>query len=335
MNPGDSTGRASHLVLYVYLRMRFRFFFALLLLPAFCFAQLEKEPPQDGMDPHPKFFQPAFRFDKKRTTLVVGTETTLAAGSLIALGQVWYKDYPHTSFHFFNDNGEWEQMDKAGHIVTAYTVGRYGIRLLEWSGVSRTKAVWFGGLTGFVYQGAIEMLDGYSSEWGFSGGDISANAIGCGFLIGQEFLWREQRISFKYSFRKSNYAAYRPELLGTKWHEQILKDYNGQTYWASVNIASFLKDETRFPKFINLAFGYGANGMTGGHENPTMTNAAGNTITLNRYRQYYLSLDIDLTKIPTHSHFLKTVFETFGFLKIPAPGIELSDGKVYGRVFMY
>jgi hypothetical protein len=315
--------------------MRSRFLSAFFLLPVFCFAQLEKEPPQDGMDPHPKFFQPAFHFDKKRTAIVVGTETVLSTGSLIALSQVWYKDYPHTSFHFFNDNGEWEKMDKAGHSVTAYTVGRYGMRLLEWGGVERKKAIWFGGLTGFAYQGAIEILDGYSSGWGFSMGDISANAIGSGFLIGQEFLWKEQRITLKYSFRKSNYAAYRPELLGTNWNEQILKDYNGQTYWASVNIASFLNDATKFPKFINLAFGYGADGMTGGHTNPVMTNAAGNVITLDRYRQYYLSLDIDLTKIPTHSYFLKTVFETFGFLKIPAPGIELSRGKVYGKVLMY
>jgi hypothetical protein len=316
--------------------MRSRLIFALIFLPCFCFAQLEeKQPPQDGMDPHPKFFQPAFRFNKTRAAIVIGTEAALSTGSLIALSQTWYKDYPRTGFHFFNDNGEWEQMDKAGHVVTAYVVGRYGMRLLEWSGVSKTKAIWFGGLTGFVYQGAIEMLDGYSSEWGFSAGDISANAIGCGFLIGQEFLWKEQRITLKYSFQKSNYAAYRPALLGATWQEQILKDYNGQTYWASVNIASFLRTDTKFPKFLNLAIGYGANGMTGGHYNPPMTNAAGNAITLDRYRQYYLSFDIDLTKIQTNSYFLKTVFETFGFLKIPAPGLELSRGKVSGRFLMY
>ena len=315
--------------------MRSRILFAIIFLPIFCFGQYDKEPPQDGMEPHPKFFHPAPFFNKKRTAFVVGTEVALSTGTLIALSRIWYKDYPKTSFHFFDDNGEWEQMDKAGHVISAYTVGRYGMRLLEWSGVNKTKAIWFGGLTGFAYQGAIEMFDGYSSGWGFSVGDISANAIGCGFLIGQEYLWKEQRITFKYSFRKTNYAAYRPELLGANWNEQIVKDYNGQTYWASVNIASFMKEETRFPKFLNVAFGYGANGMTGGHFNPPMTNAAGNSITLDRYRQYYLSLDIDLTKIPTESYFLKTIFETIGFLKIPAPGIELSQGKVYGRFLMY
>jgi hypothetical protein len=320
---------------FLYLQMPFRILFLFLLLTGFCRAQNEKNPPQDGMDPHPSFFQPAFHFDNTRAVAVIATEATLSTGSLIALSQVWYKDYPRSQFHFFNDNGEWEQMDKMGHATTAYTVGLYGIRLLEWSGVNEKKAIWFGGLTGFAYQTGIEVLDGYSSGWGFSTGDIAANTIGCGVLIGQEFLWKEQRIILKYGFRKSGYAVYRPDLLGKTWNEQILKDYNGQTYWASVNIASFMSKETKFPHFLNLAFGYGANGMTGGHFNPPMTNAAGNVITFDRYRQYYLSLDIDLTKIPVRSYFLKTVFQTFGFLKIPAPGLEMSRGKVYGKILMW
>lgn len=305
--------------------MRFVF-----LLVAFLFSLLlhaQKDSliaPQDGMVRHPNFFQPSYSYNKKRTIGVVAGETILSTGSLVALSQVWYKDYPRTKFHSFNDNGEWLQMDKVGHSTTAYTIGRYGLRLLEWGGVERTKAIWFGGLTGFAYQGVLEIFDGYSSGWGFSTGDIAANAVGSALLIGQEFLWKEQRISLKYNFHKSPFAQYRPNLLGNSWSEQILKDYNGQTYWLSFNIASFLREETRFPKFLNIAFGYGASGMTGGHTNPIMTNAAGNNITFDRYRQYYLSFDIDLTKIPTHSYFLKSVFETFGFLKIPLPGLEYS-----------
>jgi hypothetical protein len=305
--------------------MRYALTLVAFLFSILCHAQKDSIPmSQDGMVPHPKFFQPSYIFNKKRCATVISTEAVLSTGSLIVLSQVWYKDYPRTAFHTFNDNGEWLQMDKCGHATTAYTVGKYGMRLLEWSGVRRKKAVWFGGLTGFAYQGVLEIFDGFSSGWGFSTGDIAANALGSALLIGQEYLWEEQRISLKFSFHKSPFAQYRPNLLGDKWNEQILKDYNGQTYWLSVNIASFLREDTRFPKFLNLAFGYGANGMTGGHFNPVMTNAAGNLITFDRYRQYYLSFDIDLTKIPTHSYFLKSVFETFGFLKIPLPGVEYS-----------
>jgi Predicted periplasmic lipoprotein (DUF2279) len=278
-----------------------------------------------------RFFQSANSFHKKRTIAVVGTETILATGSLIALSQVWYEDYPQTSFHFFNDNKEWLGMDKYGHAMTAYTVGRIGINLLRWGGVERKKAIWYGGLTGFAYQTAIEFFDGYSSGWGFSTGDMLANTAGVGLLIGQEYLWQEQRITAKFGFQRSPYAPYRPELLGSKFSEELLKDYNGQTYWLSFNLASFMKEETAFPKWLNIAVGYGADGMTGGHTNPAYTFPGGSLVPFARTRQWYISPDIDLTKIPVRSHFLKAVFGTIGFLKVPLPGLMLNKGKLQGQ----
>ncbi len=89
-------------------------------------------------------------------------------------------------------------------------------------------------------------------------------------------------------------------------------------------------EETKFPKWLNVAFGYGAEGMISGKPGYVYTYANGNTVEFERYRQYYLSLDIDLTKIKTRSHFLKTLFETFSFIKIPAPALELNK---YGVKF--
>lgn len=310
-------------------------------LPAFAQSDTtgtEKPQPLTESDPpvllHP-FFTPASSFNKKRTAFVISSEATLSTGSLIALSQLWYNDYPRTNFHSFNDNGEWLQMDKCGHAITAYTVGGYGFNLLKWGGVKRKKAIWYGGLTGFAYLSVIEIFDGFSSGWGFSSGDMLANTGGCGLFIGQELLWHEQRIVPKFGFRKSGYAQYRPSLLGSNFSEQLIKDYNGQTYWLSVNIASFIPGENHFPEWLNLAFGYGANGMVGGHENPPVAGPNGTTLSFERYRQFYIAPDIDLTKIPVHSPFLKTVFGTFGFLKIPLPGIEISRGKMIGLPLAY
>lgn len=275
------------------------------------------------------------KVSKKRLLLVAGTETILATGSLIALNEVWYKDYPRSSFHTFNDNQEWLGMDKVGHMQTAYTTGRISYGLLRWCNLPYKKSIWIGGLTGFVYQTAIEVLDGYSAEWGFSTGDILANASGSALFISQQLVWNEQRIVPKFGFQRSGFAEYRPAILGTNYAEQLIKDYNGQTYWLSVNIASFLKEDTRVPKWLNLAVGYGATGMTGGHANPAMRNAAGNSITFERTRQYYLSFDIDLTRIKTKSRLLRTVFNTFGFLKIPAPGIELNKHGIRPLIFAF
>lgn len=269
-------------------------------------------------------FESSPQFNNKRFIAVTATGGTLYAGSLVALNELWYKDYPRSSFHFFNDNRQWLQMDKAGHVVTSYYIGRVGVNLLKWSGVEHRKAAWCGGLLGTFYQATVEVLDGYSAEWGFSAGDMLANTAGSALVIGQELGWKEQRMVLKYSFSKSDYARYRPSVLGSNYREQLLKDYNGQTYWLSVNIHSFLKDDSEFPRWLNIAAGYGAEGMTGGEFNPPYIDESGDQITFDRHRQFYISLDADLTKIKTRSHFLKAVFETFGFIKIPAPAIGFS-----------
>jgi hypothetical protein len=263
-------------------------------------------------------------FNKKRFALVVSAEAALYAGSLVGLNELWYKDYPRSSFHFFDDNDEWLQMDKTGHFTTSYYVGRIGVGFMKWTGVSRKKAIWYGGMLGFLYQSTIEVMDAYSSEWGFSTGDLAANTAGSLLCIGQELAWNEQRIVLKYSFMQSPYAKYRPGLLGNDLQENVLKDYNGQTYWLSINPSSFMKKETRFPKWLNIALGYGAEGMTGGKSNPIYIDEAGHQVNFDRFRQYYLSFDVDLTRIKTKSKFLRTFFYTVGFLKIPAPALEFS-----------
>lgn len=290
--------------------------------------------PDQAYDPHPIRVEPT-GLNKKRALIVGGTQGVLAIGSLIGLSQLWYKDYPRTSFHTFNDNREWLQMDKLGHLQTAYTTGSICNDLWKWTGMRFKHAAWIGGLTGFAYQSTIEILDGYSQGWGFSTGDILANATGSALFISQQLIWQEQRILPKFGFQRSGYAPYRPALLGSGLQEEIIKDYNGQTYWLSINVASFLGSETKFPRWLNVALGYGATGMTGGHSNPVMYNSVGNEITFNRYRQYYLSFDIDLRKIPVKSRFLRAVFSTINFLKIPAPGIELSQKGVRPLLFAF
>jgi hypothetical protein len=87
---------------------------------------------------------------------------------------------------------------------------------------------------------------------GASSGDIIANASGTALFVSQ-LLWKEQRITPKFSFH-TTHAQYRPNVLGSSLAEQMLKDYNGQTYWLSVNLHSFYKG-SKIPKWLNLAIG--------------------------------------------------------------------------------
>ncbi|WP_228515165.1 DUF2279 domain-containing protein [Flavobacterium sp. MR2016-29] len=269
------------------------------------------------------FLTPSDTLNKKRQNTVIVTEAALASVTLIGLNQLWYADYPQSNFHFINDNNEWLQMDKVGHMYSAYHLGRFGAEMLNWSGASQKNQLVYGAGLGFAFLTAVEVLDGYSSGWGASSGDLIANATGTALYVSQELLWKEQRITPKFSFHTTKYANLRPEVLGSSLNEQLLKDYNGQTYWLSVNLYSFAK-ESKIPKWLNIAFGYGADGMLTGNlqnDNPVSVQNP------ERFRQIYLSFDVNLTKIETKSHFLKTIFSVFNTLKIPAPTLEYSANK--------
>ena len=269
------------------------------------------------------FLTPSDTLNKKRQNTVIVTEAALASVTLLGLNQLWYADYPRSNFHFINDNDEWLQMDKVGHMYSAYHLGRFGAEMMNWSGANQKNQLVYGATLGFAFLTAVEVLDGFSSEWGASSGDIIANATGTALYVSQELLWREQRITPKFSFHTTHYANLRPESLGSSLNEQLLKDYNGQTYWLSVNLHSFAK-ETKIPKWLNVAFGYGADGMLTGNLQNDNVNSIQNP---ERFRQFYLSLDVNLAKIDTKSHFLKTIFSIFNTIKIPAPTLEYSANK--------
>jgi len=261
------------------------------------------------------FYKKSDTLNSKRRNAVIITETALSIGTLVALDKLWYSGYSRSNFHFINDNKQWKQLDKMGHVMTSYYLGKIGMEVLDWSGVSQKNQLIYGATFGFSFLTAVEVLDGYSNKWGASWGDIAANATGTGLLLGQELAWNEQRILLKYSFSQSKYAKQRPNTLGENYLQQALKDYNGQTYWLSANIWSFHK-ESNFPKWLNIALGYGADGMLYGETKPS------NELTQDPYRQFYVSIDLDLTKIKTNSEFLKTLFSTINFIKIPAPALE-------------
>ncbi|MCB0397787.1 MAG: DUF2279 domain-containing protein [Flavobacteriales bacterium] len=283
------------------------------------------------------FWTPSDSLNKKRLRGLLIAEGAVYGVTMIGLNQLWYADYPRSSFHFFNDNKEWLQMDKMGHMTTGYYVGRLGIKAMQWTGAGPRKQLWLGGSLGFMFLTTIEILDGFSSEWGASWGDLVANGTGAGLVMAQHACWQEQRITPKFSFHRSMYAEYRPDLLGHGLNEELLKDYNGQTYWLSVSPRSFLgKDRvTWWPGWLNVALGYGADGMTGGSENHPITQGQGVYVTPERYRQFYFSLDVDLTRIETRSKALGFLFNTFGFIKFPAPALELNrlDGWRFHPVY--
>nr|WP_210489423.1 DUF2279 domain-containing protein [Rufibacter aurantiacus] len=270
----------------------------------------------------------ANQFSRRLPWLAAGGATAYIGG-LALLNKAWYQENDRTSFHWFNDAHEWKQLDKAGHLWGAFHESRLGVDLLRKAGVPEKKAIWYGGALGFVLQTPIEYFDGRSPEYGASISDIAANAAGSLLVIGQQLAWGENRIIPKYSFHRTRYAALRPNVLGKGLSEEFLKDYNGHTYWLTVDIAKFLPQESRFPKWLSPAIGYGAEEMV---FNDADANRA---IGLAAYRQYYLSVDLNWQAIPTRSRFLRSAFYVLSIFKFPAPALEYNRRQGFKAHALY
>lgn len=271
----------------------------------------------------------------KKWIISVGTGAVYGT-SFIFLNEAWYKGYPRSSFHSFNDAKEWMQMDKTGHAWTAYNTARATTALWRWAGTKDKTAVLLGTGSSLLYLLSIEYLDGRSAEWGWSWADVAADLSGSLLFAVQQSGCKEQKLQLKFSSHKNNYEpslrARVNELYGKSLPERLLKDYNAQTYWLSFNLNAVLK--TNLPPWLNLSLGYGAQGMFGGYQNLAY-DKNGNVVfdrrDIKRYRQWYLSPDIDLTKIRTNHKWLRSLLFALNAVKIPAPSLELSNGKLKGN----
>lgn len=273
------------------------------------------------------FLPPSDIYRQDRLKKVVITEAAITTALSVGLYFLWYKKFPGSRFHFFNDNREWLQMDKAGHATTAYNAGVLQYDLMRWCGVKKNDAIIIGSATALGGLTIIELLDGFSTHWGFSKGDMLANLVGTAIFASQQRWWDQQRITMKFSAHLSPYAQYHGGELGNSFASRILKDYNGQSYWLSLNIRSFLPSSSRFPAWPALSLGYGADGMTGGHYNPAVVKEKP-VPHFERTRRFMLSADADLFRVHSAAPVDAATYMLKPF-KLPSPTFEInSRGKV-------
>ena len=279
-----------------------------------------------------RFFENADSLHRLRTIAVTTSISTVWAGSIIGLSSIWYSDANKTSFHFFDDSKNWLQMDKVGHIYTANKISCLTGDLYVWGGMKNKPAALTGFGIGVGYQLSFEFLDAYSSDWGFSWSDLGANILGSSVYLAQQLVWEEQRILLKFSTHPTEYAQYRPDVLGSGFGERLLKDYNGQTYWLSASPGAFMKNGG-FPKWLCFSVGYSVDEkLVGDQENyihfgnspPTALNE------FNSKRELLFSLDIDFSQFKIKRPWLRALVKQFNYLKVPFPAVIISGNKVGG-----
>ena len=318
-----------------------------LLLPFHLSAQLTDHTLRDPLRgiAADSWLTPADSLHRGRFWISAGTGATLYGAASVGLYQTWYADFERTSLHSFDDWGEWNQMDKAGHAFTAYIFSRYSFAAGRWAGLKRPAARYTALGVANLLQGTIEILDGYSAEWGFSWSDIGANLSGSLLFVAQDAVWHEQRILLKVSNdlrphpdvevtgsngATSNLGYISRQRFGTNFFERYLKDYNSQTIWLSVNPKAFLP-RSKFPVWLNVAVGYGSENVYGALGNVWRENGVGFRYEPERYRQIFISPDIYLSRIPTKKRWVRLTLGILDFIKIPAPALEFSQGRFRGH----
>lgn len=187
----------------------------------------------------------------------------------------WYDWRTARGWRFFDDGHEWKQMDKLGHVWTTYHLSWIYRERAEVCGYAPAAAKRLGALLAWSFQASIELVDGFFPKWGASLWDLGANTVGTGLYWVADYM-RPWRMDVRFSFSPSPYAAQRPDALG-RGAAQILKDYNGQTYW-------LVLQHERLP--VGLAVGHGAGGLLGGYGREPIE-----VIRAREYRRWVLSLD--------------------------------------------
>jgi hypothetical protein len=137
------------------------------------------------------------------------------------------------------------------------------------------------------------------------------------------------------------------DLYGTGPVSLFLKNYNTLVVWAAVNPRAFLGERARWlPRWLNLAVGMGANNLFAGFgyswqadKNCTGPDCLTYRIepdAFPRTRQFFLSIDVDLTRIPVRNRFLRTLLGAVNILKFPAPALEWNDrGQIIFHPFYF
>ena len=302
-----------------------------------------------------KFFRPSEQLNLPRVALVSGMIGGLYAGANAWWSAAWYAQTEKTKFQFFNDWGEWNQMDKIAHGFNCYFESKWHYDLYKWAGVKEKNAIWIGMLMGNAWQLSIEINDGFQEKWGFSWGDMVMNVSGSLLFGVQQYVWHDQRIQMKISAFPVNYSKYKDpfvkeradKLYGTSFAEILLKDYNAMTFWLSVSPGSFIKKSTsKFPKWFQVSIGYGAAGMLGGYKNLWNKNDLSgdqnldnvdpadlvNRTEIQRLHRFYISADIDWTRLPVKKHWAKGLLKVLNIIKLPFPTLEINNNKNGNKV---
>ena len=254
-----------------------------------------------------------------RLMIIFGGMASVDLVAYLYQRHVWYTE-PTTFFHtleFNDDMKKYQQMDKLGHFSDAYFTSDLSSKLYRWAGFSGDGSIWYGAMTGWLWMLQIELSDGFMKGWGFSWGDMLFNTLGSGFFVLQQYNYDllgglQPKFTYHYSNAWRNKEYYRDP-------GGFIEDYEGMTFWITVNIHHYLPDSWKkgYPEWLTplgIAFGQAAKGIAknpwGGH------------------KEIFIGLDVDFRKISfgDDSGFFRFLKSEFNFIRLPLPTVRIYPG---------
>jgi hypothetical protein len=260
---------------------------------------------------------------QKPSKLWIFNRKTLALGGTLAFSipivmleyQWWWRsDFKSHKHSFVVNNEGWFEdyslgVDKCGHFYTSYLYFRTFYDLMKWADYSETTSL----ITAFTVPAAhaisIELCDGFS-KYGFSFYDLTANFVGMGYAFAQIEVPYLQNFNFKWSYYKTPVG-----IIGDD--RGVAADYTGHTYWLSIDMKNVLPEAAAqyWPKYLNLAVGYGASNVTIGED---LRQAK---------HKFAFALDYNLSAIPIAEDTWAMLVRFADKFHYPAPGIKTYDGE--------
>ncbi|MGE5316306.1 MAG: DUF2279 domain-containing protein [Acidobacteriota bacterium] len=260
----------------------------------------------------------------KRKPLALGATLAFSIPIVLLEYEWWWRDdylYKPHKFLYKNDGGFTNYslgVDKCGHFFTSYVYFHTFYDLMKWADYSDKTAFWTALAVPAAHAISIEMMDGFA-KYGFSSYDLAANFLGMGYAYAQIRVPALQNFTFKWSYYPT--AAYeRPD---QDWG--LSHDYSGHIYWLSVNMKEVLPEGMAryWPKFLNLAVGYGATNVSYGDD---MVHAK---------HKFAVSLDYNLSSFDIANDTWAMVVRLLDRFHYPAPGLRYIGGeKVQAKPFI-
>ena len=198
-------------------------------------------------------------------------------------------------------------VDKAGHFFTSFFIYSTVNDLLGWSGADESKRVLVSLAVPALHAIIVELGDGFSRYY-FDPNDLAANFLGISYGFLQSKYPFLENFVFKFSYYPSEWSR-----LNDHW--ELGADYDGHIYWLSANVHNLLPEVMRvyWPKYLNLAVGYGAKNIS-------------RFATGEIRRSLSIGLDYNLNSFPPFGETWNLAKHILDKFKLPAPGLRVYEG---------